>query len=53
MPTNYQLYARILRLFNDFEEHCRLCGLQSGQDGDSMRKIVRDVIAPDLSLVWC
>jgi hypothetical protein len=53
MPKNYQLYARILRLFTDFEEHCRMRGLQSGQDADGMRNVVRDVIATDLTLVWC
>lgn len=51
--NNYQLYARVLRLFTDFEEYCRICGMQSGQDADGMRNIVRNVIYPDHSLVWC
>lgn len=50
---NYQLYARILRLFTDFELECQLRAVQSGQACDGMHEIVRTVIFPDRTLIWC
>lgn len=51
--TNFDIYARILRLETDFEAHCRLCATNIGQDPKSLYNIVRDVIAADKTLVWC
>lgn len=42
----YVVYARILRL-TFLMNPCR------GADGSDLNQIVRDVIAPDRSLVWC
>lgn len=50
--TGWDLNARILRLFNDCAEHCRLRAMQSNQDPEWLSNAVRE-IATDRSLVWC
>jgi hypothetical protein len=53
---NWPLYARILRLDTDHDQHCRQRAIQSNQDPDGLRNVVREFIAGDLTkfgLVWC
>jgi hypothetical protein len=53
---NWPLYARVLRLDTDHDQHCRQRAIQSHQDPDGLRNVVRDFIAADLTklgLVWC
>lgn len=47
---NYELYARILRLFTDHEEDSERRRLPGSQ---SMREIVCEVVYIDADLVWC
>lgn len=44
--ANYQLYARILRLWH-LDDH------PSFRGDKEMRRIVGEVVYPDRSLVWC
>lgn len=46
--TNYQLYARVLRLHH-------LCShpAMTGKANADMAQIIREVILPDATLVWC
>lgn len=50
--TGWDLNARMLRLFNDYAEHCKLRAIQSNQDPDWLPNVVRE-IASDRTLVWC
>lgn len=50
---NYQLYARVLRLWTDCPTLCKLQHVQSGQPANATENIVREVIATDAALIWC
>ena len=50
--SNHQLYAQILHLATNFEEHCNLRAKQSNQN-KTMNDLVKEVIAQDKQLVWC
>lgn len=46
--TNYQLYARILRLLTDWHDYCDVVGRLP-----ALERAEWEVIFPDTGLVWC